>query len=266
MPFYTLEASRRVNNLKSLTVAKRLIKQIFGDKRTIALMLVVPVFVLYLLSIILDSAPTRANYGANNMTLFESLSPMLMGFFIFFFVFLIAGVSFLRERISGTLERILSTPLKRSEIVFGYFLGFGLFVVLQTIIIQVFTFYVLDIPIKGNFFTVLLVNLVLAAGSLSLGTFLSSFAKNEFQLFQFIPVIIVPQIMFCGIFDLTEAPIWVRFLSKVFPMTYGAEALKDVIIKGSTLSQVSINIFILLAYAVLFLMLNILALKKYRNI
>jgi ABC-2 type transport system permease protein len=110
------------------------------------------------------------------------------------------------------------------------------------------------------------VNLVLAAGSLSLGTFLSSFAKNEFQLFQFIPVIIVPQIMFCGIFDLTEAPIWVRFLSKVFPMTYGAEALKDIIIKGSTLSQVSINIFILLAYAVLFLMLNILALKKYRNI
>jgi ABC-2 type transport system permease protein len=361
--------------MKSFTVAKRLIKQLSGDKRTIGMMLVAPVFVIYLLSIILTSSPSKANieiisapddfvsalkkeadivfvtskeeaienlkakksngfisfnedvpeitidgsepntaklvvtsvskamsvysqakiaaiiqdlskmtrgnipktdienkleinylYGSENMDLFDTMAPMMMGFFIFFFVFLVAGVSFLRERISGTLDRVLATPLKRSEIVFGYFYGFGVFVVIQTLLIQVFMFYILKIDIKGSFYTVLLINIILAAGSLSLGTFLSSFARNELQLFQFIPVIIVPQILFSGIFNISEAPTWVYILSKVFPLTYGAEALKNVAIKGYTLEQVSFDVLMLFGYAVLFIILNILALKKYRRI
>lgn len=361
--------------MRSFTVAKRLIKQLAGDKRTIAMMLIAPIFVIYLLSIILTSAPKKASieivsapdtfvdslkkeadisyvsnedeainnlrikksegfinfnddnleitvdgsdpstarltinsvskamsyyseeristliqdlsnmnmgkipkinfqnkpeinylYGSENMDLFDTTAPMMMGFFIFFFVFLIAGVSFLRERISGTLDRILATPLKRSEIVLGYFFGFGVFVAIQTILIQVFMFYILEIDIKGSFFTALLINIILAAGSLSLGTFLSSFTRNELQLFQFIPVIIVPQILFSGMFNLSEAPTWVHMLSKIFPLTYGAEALKNVAIKGYTLSQVSTDVLILTGYAILFIILNILALKKYRKI
>lgn len=364
-----------VNNMKSFTVAKRLIKQLTGDKRTIGMMLVAPVFVIYLLSIILTSSPSKAKveiisapdafisalgneaevtnalsmddatehlkskksngfiafiddvpqitidgsdpntarlvitsvskamstysqekittvirdlskiskgnvptikldnkpdikylYGSEDMNLFDTMAPMMMGFFIFFFVFLIAGVSFLRERISGTLDRILATPLKRSEIVFGYFFGFGVFVAIQTVLIQVFMFYVLKIDIKGSFYTVLLINIILAAGSLTLGTFLSSFARNELQLFQFIPVIIVPQILFSGIFNITEAPTWVNMLSKLFPLTYGAEALKNVAIKGYTLREVSFDVFMLLGYAILFIILNMIALKKYRRI
>jgi ABC-2 type transport system permease protein len=273
--------------MRVLSIAKRLIKQLRGDKRSIALMFVAPVFVMYLLSAILTSGTTMPNidvisapddyvtklqnlanvnkvnneeialknlkdksidayiifngnkqtitlegadpsitstvmntlnklsptsamqkpkinflHGSMDMGAFDSMAPILMGFFIFFFVFLIAGVAFLRERISGTLDRILATPLKRWEIVLGYFLGFGLFVSIQTIILQVFSVYGLNVPMVGSFWAVLVINLVLAAGSLALGTLLSAFARNEFQLFQFIPIVIVPQIMFSGIFDL----------------------------------------------------------------
>lgn len=204
--------------------------------------------------------------GGEDMSTFDTIAPMMMGFFIFFFVFLLAGVAFLRERISGTLERLMATPIKRVEIVLGYFFGFGLFVMLQTIVIQCFMVYGLGVTVKGNFFLVLLINILLAAGSLALGTLLSSFAKNELQLFQFIPVIIVPQILFCGLFSLREAPTWVNVLSKIFPLTYGADALSAVVLRGAKFSSVAIDILILLAYAILFIILNTLALKKYRKL
>jgi ABC-2 type transport system permease protein len=213
-----------------------------------------------------DKPEIKYMYGSEDMEIFDYMAPLLMGFFIFFFIFLIAGVSFLRERISGTLERILATPLRRSEIVMGYFLGFGLFVSLQTLLIQSFIVYGLGVTMEGSFWAVLVVDLLLAAGSLALGTLLSTFARNEFQLFQFIPLIIVPQVLFSGIFDLSSGPQWVQVLSKVFPMTYGAEALRDIMIRGKSLSYVGIDLVVLLGYALLFIVLNIVALKKYRTV
>jgi ABC-2 type transport system permease protein len=204
-------------------------------------------------------------YGSEKMSSFDALAPLLMGFFIFFFVFLIAGVSFLRERISGTLDRILATPLRRGEIVWGYFLGFGVFVAIQTVVIQTFIMYGLKVTMAGSFWLVLIINLILAGQSLALGTLLSSFAQNEFQLFQFIPLVIVPQILFSGIFDLSEAPQWVGMLSKIFPLTYGADALRGVMIKGFGFFEVQKDIYILIGYAAVFLFLNTLALKKYRK-
>jgi ABC-2 type transport system permease protein len=204
-------------------------------------------------------------YGGEAFDLFDAFAPLFMGFFIFFFVFIISGISFLRERISGTLDRILATPLRRWEIVLGYFLGFGLFVAIQTVIIQLFSVYGLDVEMAGSFWELLLLNLILATVALSLGTFLSAYARNEFQLFQFIPVVIVPQFLFSGIFDLAEAPNWVKALSQVFPLTYAAEALRDVMIRGYHLDDVRLHICVLLGFALFFLMLNTLALKKYRK-
>lgn len=204
--------------------------------------------------------------GSDDMTAFDAIAPMLMGFFIFFFVFLLAGISFLRERISGTLDRLLATPVKRSEVVFGYFYGFGLFAVLQTVVIQIFMVSVLKIPIKGSFLLVLLVNILLAAGSLSLGTLLSAFARSEFQLFQFIPIVIVPQILFCGLFTLRGAPEWVTILSKIFPLTYGADALMNVALRGKGMSSIWVDLLVLAGYMAVFLILNSLVLKKYRRL
>lgn len=204
--------------------------------------------------------------GSDNSSAFDNIAPLMMGFFIFFFVFLIAGVAFLRERISGTLERLLATPVRRYELVFGYFLGFGAFVFLQTLLIQFYMVNALHIALKGNFALVLLTNLLLAAGSLSLGILLSAFARNELQLFQFIPLVIVPQILFCGLFSLRGAPAWVLVLSKVFPLTYAADALTDVALRGLGLGTILPDLLILSGYMALFLILNTLVLKKYRKI
>ena len=213
---------------------------------------------------------TDVNYsyinGSDNMATFDTIAPMMMGFFIFFFVFLLAGISFLRERISGTLDRLLATPIKRFEIVFGYFVGFGIFALIQTFIIQLFMVYILNIPIKGSFLLVLLINILLAAGSLALGTLLSAFARSEFQLFQFIPIVIVPQILFCGLFSLRAAPIWVVVLSKIFPLTYGADALVNVMLRGQGFASIAFDLAVMAGYMVLFLILNSLALKKYRKL
>jgi ABC-2 type transport system permease protein len=205
-------------------------------------------------------------FGDKDLSSFDFLAPVLMGFFVFFFVFILSGISFLRERISGTLDRTLATPLRRGEIVVGYFVGFGMFVVIQTILIQLFTVFGLDVPLAGSFWLVLLVNILLAMVALSLGTFLSAYARNELQLFQFIPIVIVPQVLFSGIFDLSEAPEWVNVLSTIFPLTYGAEALRDVMIRGKGFSDIALEVTILLGYSLFFLVLNTLALKKYRKV
>jgi|GEM_PF-1459307 ABC-type multidrug transport system, permease component len=204
--------------------------------------------------------------GSDDMGTFDTIAPYLMGFFVFFFVFIIAGISFLRERISGTLDRVLATPIRRYQIVLGYFIGFGIFVFIQTVLIQVFMVYALNLAIKGSFMLVLLTNLLLATGSLALGTLLSAFARNEMQLFQFIPVVIVPQMVFCGIFSLREAPLWVQALSKVFPLTYGAQALSDIAIRGLGFADIAVNLAVLAFFTVLFLALNTLVLKKYRRL
>src|SRR5699024_7042229 len=113
-------------------------------------------------------------YNDGDSDLFDQVAPALMAFFIFLFVFLIAGISFLRERTSGTLERTLATPLKRSSIVFGYFLGFFLFVAVQTIIIQIMIVDILGVDRLGSYWLLLLINIILASVSLSLGLLLST--------------------------------------------------------------------------------------------
>lgn len=220
------------------------------------------------ISVSLDVSEINYSYinGSDNISTFDSIAPYMMGFFVFFFVFIIAGIAFLRERISGTLDRVLATPVRRYEIVLGYFIGFGIFVFLQTLLIQFFMVYVLNITIKGSFILVLVTNLLLATCSLSLGTFLSAFARNEMQMFQFIPIIIVPQVMFCGMFSLRDAPVWVQVLSDIFPLTYGAQALNDVSVRGLGFSAIALNLSVLVIFTVLFLALNTLVLKKYRRL
>ncbi|GAA3329168.1 hypothetical protein GCM10020331_076120 [Ectobacillus funiculus] len=128
---------------------------------------------------------------------FDVLSPILVGFLYSFFVFfLISGIGLLRERTTGTLERLMSTPIRRGEIVAGYLVGYGLFAVIQTVIVVFYAVNVLDIILVGSIWNVILINLLLALVALSLGILLSSFAASEFQMMQFIPIVVVPQVFF----------------------------------------------------------------------
>lgn len=205
-------------------------------------------------------------YGSEDYEQFDFLAPSMMGFIIFFLVFLLAGIAFLRERISGTLDRILVSSLRRSHLVAGYFLGFGLFAALQTVVIQLYLVYVLKIHTGNNVLLVLLINLTIAGTSLAMGTLFSAFARNEFQLFQFIPIVIIPQVMFCGLFNLRETPVFLQYLANIFPLTYGADALRKVMLRGAGFQDVLFDLLVMLGFTALFFLLNIQVLKKYRSL
>ncbi len=205
-------------------------------------------------------------YGSSETVFFDVLMPILVGYFVFFFVFLISGVGLLKERTTGTLERLMATPIRRWEIVTAYLVGFGIFAIIQTIIVVFYSVSVLDIVLEGSIWHVIFINLLLALVALSLGILLSTFAASEFQMVQFIPIVIIPQIFFTGILPLDSMADWLQAIGKVMPMYYAAHALKSIMYKGTGLGEVSGDIVVLLIFATLFIVLNIVALKKYRKL
>ena len=213
-----------------------------------------------------DDLVTNYVYGNSDTVLFDTFSPILVGFFVFFFVFLISGIGLLNERTTGTLERLLATPIKRGEIVGGYLIGYGLLAFLQTILVVLYSIHVLNMTIAGSVWNVILINVAVALVALSLGMLLSAFASSEFQMVQFIPIVIVPQIFFSGIFSLDGMASWLQMFGKLMPFYYAADALKGVMYKGLTLSDIAGDLYILLGFALVFIVLNLFALKKYRKL
>lgn len=202
-------------------------------------------------------------YGQEDLPTFDNFGATLIGFIVFFFVFLVSGISFLQERTSGTLEKLLSTPIRRWELVVGYVLGFGLFTVLQSILVSWYCVYVLKVMMIGSFALILLITLLAAMIALTLGILVSTLANNEFQMIQFIPLIIVPQVFFSGLFDL---PFGMEIVGFVMPLYYIADALTKVMIRGGGFAAIAFDLGIMLACSVLFMTLNTLLLKKYRRI
>lgn len=213
-----------------------------------------------------EDIDTTYVYGDEDTEYFDVLSPLLVGFFVFFFVFLISGIGLLKERTSGTLERLMSSPIRRVEIVIAYLIGFGLFAIIQTVIVVSYSINVLDIVIVGSIWNVMLINLLLALVALSLGILLSTFAATEFQMIQFIPVVIVPQVFFSGIFPLNQMADWLHNIAYIMPIYYGADALKSVMYKGFTLDDVILDIIVLIIFALIFIVLNVIALRRYRRL
>jgi ABC-2 type transport system permease protein len=205
-------------------------------------------------------------HGSADMASFDSFGPVLIGVFAFFFVFMVSGISFLKERTSGTLERLLATPLRRWEIVTGYIVGFGIFTMLQAILIAWYSIEVLGMMMTGSFWYVLLITVLLSMTALTFGTFLSAFANSEFQMVQFIPLVVVPQVFFSGLFDLDTMSPWLRWLSHIMPLKYGADALRNIMIRGEGWSSFAIDVYILLGLSLFFMAANVLALRKHRKI
>lgn len=192
--------------------------------------------------------------------------PILMGFFVFFFAFLISGMALLKERTSGTLERLLATPVRRAEIVTGYLISYGLVAVVQTLLIVLFTINVLNVQVAGSIFLVILTTLLLALVALALGIFMSTFAQSEFQMMQFIPLVVVPQIFFSGLIDLHTMADWAQWLANLLPMKYAASALTDVILKGANFSDIAGNLLALIIFIIILTIGNIVGLKRYRKV
>ncbi|MGP4116689.1 ABC transporter permease [Levilactobacillus zymae] len=205
-------------------------------------------------------------YGNTDSTFFDTFLPVLLGFFVFFFVFLISGISLLNERTTGTLTRLLATPVRRGEIITGYLVGYGIFAVIQTIITVTFALTVFNVHMLGSVWLILLINFLLAMVALSMGIFISTFANSEFQMVQFIPLLIVPQVFFSGIITIATMPDWLQWLAHIFPLYYGGDALMNVATRGFSLGDVSGDLWILLLFAVVFTALNVVGLKRYRRV
>ena len=205
-------------------------------------------------------------YGDKNTSFFTSMIPVLIGFVVFFFVFLISGMALLKERTSGTLERLLATPVKRSEIVYGYMLSYGLIAILQTAVVVLAAIWLLDVEVVGNLFNVIIVNVVLALVALAFGILLSTLAKSEFQMMQFIPLVIMPQLFFSGIIPLSSMGDWAQTVGKFLPLTYSGDAMSQIILYGHGIGDVLPNIGVLLIFLVILTILNIVGLRRYRKV
>ncbi|GGP09144.1 ABC transporter permease [Oceanobacillus neutriphilus] len=205
-------------------------------------------------------------YGDESYTFFEILNPILVSFFVFFFVFLIAGMSMLKERSSGTLEKLLSTPIKKSEIVFGYLFGYGIFAILQTAIIILYSVYILDMEIAGSITNMFIINILLSFVALGLGLLLSTFVSSEFQMIQFIPLVIIPQIFFSGMLNVDTMETWLQWIAPIMPLYYAGNTMIDVVLKGFTLGEIMAPLSILVLFIVVFVTLNIVGMRRYRKV
>jgi ABC-2 type transport system permease protein len=210
----------------------------------------------------------------------DVMAPVFLGYFAYFFVFLLTGISFLRERIGGTLERLLATPVTRAEIVVGYGIGFGLLATVQVVLLTAFVLghvtvpgigpiaewgVGLGVPAAGSPGLVLLIVLTLALGAVNLGLFLSTFARTELQVIQFIPIVIVPQGLLSGIFwPVDRLPDVLAAIARVLPVTYAVDGLREVMLRGATLHSATLvlDVAVLLATAALFLALACLTIKR----
>lgn len=205
-------------------------------------------------------------YGNKDTTFFTKMVPILMGFFVFFFVFLISGMALLKERTTGTLDRLLATPVKRSDIVFGYMLSYGAVAALQTTIIVLSTVWLLKLKVLGSMIDVILVNILFALVALSFGLLLSTLAQSEFQMMQFIPIIIVPQVFFSGIIPLDSMANWIQSMGKFLPLYYAGHALSEIVLQGTSILNLESDLFVLLIFLSILTVLNIVGLKRYRKV
>jgi ABC-2 type transport system permease protein len=204
--------------------------------------------------------------GSSGQNLFQDMGYILLGVLSFFFVFIIAGIAFVRERESGTLERLMITPVRRRAVVAGYTLGYGLFAALQAVFIILYTQLVLGLALAGSVALVMLIMVLLAFSAVATGTFVSIFANNEFQVMQFIPVIIIPQIFFSGLLNLDTLPYGLGKLAWIMPIHYGCSALKIIMVDGGHFGDIWLYLAGLLLFNALLAGGNILALRKYRQI
>jgi ABC-2 type transport system permease protein len=202
-------------------------------------------------------------YGGPDLTALSYFAPGFVAFAAFFFTFLLTSVAFLRERSSGTMERLLASPVTRTEIVLGYLLGFGFFALVQSLIILLFTVYVLGAKLVGSLASAFAVEAALVAVAVVMGIFFSFYARNELQVIQFIPLVIIPQVVVSG-FVVPLETLWapLRWLATILPMTYANRALRAVIIRGSDLGATLGDLCVLVGFVVLFTVLAARLIKR----
>ena len=223
-------------------ITLRIIRQFVRDRRTLALLLLVPVVVMTLVAL---SFPEEA--GQEVLTW---VAPALLAGMALFFGFLLAGVSFLRERSQGTLERLMASPISRGDLVVGYLLGLLAFATVQAVIVLLFTIYALDVQYRGPLWQIFVLQFIVTIGAVNLGIFASTYARNEFQMVQFIPLFILPQLFLSGVlWPVEQMPGYLQWVSDFLPLTYAIRGMRDIMLSGDSLVEIPLEMGVLVAFA-----------------
>ncbi|MFI9640066.1 ABC transporter permease [Micromonospora sp. NPDC051925] len=203
----------------------RILRQLRHDRRTVALLVVVPTALLTLVYYMYADQPAPPGQPSP----FGRIALVMLGFFPFIIMFLVTSIAMLRERTTGTLERLLTTPLGKLDLLFGYGIAFGLAGVAQATVATAAAYWLFGMTTAGAPGLVILVAAVNAVLAVALGLFCSAFARTEFQAVQFMPVVVAPQLLLCGLFvPRGQMAGWLQAVSDALPLSYAVEALQEV--------------------------------------
>ncbi|WP_405822217.1 ABC transporter permease [Streptomyces sp. NBC_00838] len=246
-------APRAFSGARTLATAGRVLNQLRHDPRSIALMILVPCVMLFLLRYVFD---------ADERT-FDAIGASLLGIFPLITMFLVTSIATLRERTSGTLERLLALPIGKADLIAGYALAFGTLAVVQSLLATGLAVWGLGLDVVGSPWLLLLVALLDALLGTALGLFVSAFASSEFQAVQFMPAVIFPQLLLCGLFTARENmhPV-LEAVSNVLPMSYAVDAMNEVLRHSDVTGDFVRDVVIVAGCAVLVLVLGAATLRR----
>jgi ABC-2 type transport system permease protein len=224
---------------RTLATAARVLKQVRHDPRTAGLLLLVPSLLIGLIAWIFTDT-----------TVFATIGPAMLALFPFIVMFLVTSITTLRERRTGTLERLLSMPLRKGDLIFGYTLAFGALAIIQSVIAVAFAVWVCGLDITGSIWLLLAVAVTDAILGTTLGLLASAFARTEFQVVQFMPVLVFPQILLGGIFlPRDQLPDALRIISDWLPLSHAIDALNAVAANTQDAAYIGGELLIIGAYA-----------------
>ncbi|RST22825.1 ABC transporter permease [Streptomyces sp. WAC04770] len=238
---------------RTTATAARVLRQLHHDPRTIVLLLLVPVLMITLLRYVFDGAPGT----------FDSIGASLFGIFPLITMFLVTSIATLRERTSGTLERLLALPLGKGDLIAGYALAFGAVAVVQSVLATAVSVWLLGLDVTGSPWLLLLVALLDALLGTALGLFVSAFAASEFQAVQFMPAVIFPQLLLCGLFVPRDRmhPV-LEAISNVLPMSYAVDGMDQVVRHSDLTGAFLRDIAVVAGSALLVLCLGAVTLRR----
>ena len=237
----------------TFATAKRVLRQLRRDPRTIALLLVVPSVLLTLLKYAFDQSPES----------FQRVGGPLVGLFPFITMFLVTSITMLRERTTGTLERLMTTPMGKLDLLLGYGIAFAVVGTVQAVITSVVAFGLLDLHVEGSTVLVAVLAVLNALLGMSMGLFVSAFARTEFQAVQFMPALVFPQLLLCGLFVPRErmAPL-LEAVSYALPLTYAFDALERVTVDGELGGGGVVDVIVVAGLVLAFLALGAVTLPR----
>ncbi|MEU7633647.1 ABC transporter permease [Nocardia sp. NPDC049220] len=257
----TLPLTRRTPTLRPYAATTgRILRQLRNDHRTVGMILVVPALLMALLYFIYQDTPTSP---LNPVSLFDRVGISMLGILPFIVMFLITAIAMQRERASGTLERLLTTPLSKLDLLAGYGTAFSLAAAAQAVVACLVSFGLLGLDSAGNPGWVVLIAVIDAVCGVALGLLASAFARTEFQAVQFMPVVVAPQIFLCGLLvPRGQLPGWLEAISNVMPLSYAVDALQRVSTHPEVTGEMWGDLAIVLGFTIVALCLGAATLRR----